>query len=289
MYMSTPLHHVRTFFDVGGAVEVETPLRYIDAVAALSQTMGRNLDSMAEYKLCGLVMTMQEIGVTVPGPDPFTGLSINTLVEYFVTTDARVNALSRLHGEWSREQKLYGTNERKRKFRVRFDASHPTGAEYSRIQRTGSTQGVVLDNSPVSAAEIGVFQEFNAASPPRQESTLETDEGDEQDVMLYDAYASVVRDGIPMPFTYGNVQYATGDTVAPITEKNREPRQTAWQCWAPAGTYWPVMCGLLKVKLDFVSTFPIVGMTDNMTVYLDTYWCGWRAYNRGRLSRPSRR
>lgn len=279
------LHNTRFSFTVDADT---TPFPFkvqtIDIPAALSQTFGKNLNTCATYKLVGYAATIGLPDLTNEIPETGGRALVTADIHYVVPTSARIRALKHMYEEWVAEHREQAGRARSRAFRPGYSLQYAFSPWQSFVTRGGINEPVALLRQGAAAAPgtgVGVFDEYNERNPVYPEPTHSAGAGidtlvERQDRM-YENYASTVEDALPVQIAYsiGDRRYWDGTTEQSQISENIHTE--SYQCWAPAGTYWPVMCGQMEFVIRAVDEFPALS-NKGLQFYVDFWISGWKEY-----------
>lgn len=283
------LYNTRLNFTVDSALLGNAPpIKYsqIDIPAALSFTMGKNLNTCATYKLVGYCIRFAAEAIEDALLRPGTGLNVSGALHYVVPTDARVRALKHTYEEWLHEAQEEGGRVRHRAFRPAYSRFYPATAWQSYVNRSHAAHAVYLLDQGVNTAQtLSIFQEFNERNPVYPEPTQATGTGIpyliERTDRLYTDYASEIEEVLPWnvgkSFQPGQHVWNTQTNAVQLTYVGGAPmyEYSTFQ-WAPAGCYWPVMCGQMEIVLE-----DLVGFTNEDQAFqfgCDLWIAGWKDY-----------
>lgn len=253
-------------------------LGYVNAPGELGFKECHTYQAMSVFKLVGYQANVQ----IQNGGD--AGVGVMLRLSFLCPTAGRVKALQAAAMRWKQtinEPDLASgaiQNARLRQFWPTYDDEQPTGAFHSLIEVAG---GAALKMSMIDRGVVaawGVFDDYNARNPIPPAPTVTEDAVVPTDPRLYTTAVTEFEDVLTASAwssSSGSTELAAG--VPFTTDFHAQGQNHSPVQFAPAGMYWPVLGG--QIRIDLAQVIPGDGsiqIAETYRVGLTTFWSGWR-------------
>lgn len=241
------LHTAQFIAPVNVAAAAGDVLGYLNIYAILSEKYGRSLAQAMTYRVVGLhvgLFNTADVATNVGG-------SLAVQAQYVAPSRARVAAHEAIMREYVGDVRDDSEQSRGRQLIVGYDAVQTPAAWESVLLRNDAATRIHMLGAS-SAGNVGIFDDWNLKNPSTGGAAglYQPD----QDLHVPLARASQtpeqVHGRVTMAASFDeDIELLSTDQVNAYGEGQRNPTVHAWDWWAPAGTYLPVMLGMMKFIL----------------------------------------